>query len=287
MNSEKVRKTFQFAVAASITMTTLLLILIVFGFVSIHKSNVAITEKLNSLSETNVVAERGSSNAGADDVSESIQKGIEAYFQKQVEKKKEELFGGYQKAEEFLENKKRIYGNPNARFTIVEYSDLECPFCKQFHSTPKELVDASGGNINWEWQDFPLSMHGQVAMEGHYAAYCVNKHEGNRAFWVFIDQFFEKTGTNGQGVSDLDGLLVSVGANPGEIKSCMRTNEPREALSNSLDKGTQRGVRGTPASFIVDNRTGNSHRLDGAQPAQSIASVIRQMYEAEKETKGE
>src|SRR3990167_8218763 len=48
-----------------------------------------------------------------------------------------------------------IFGNPEASIKIVEYSDTECPFCKTFHYTMKQVVDAYGGQVAWVYRHFP------------------------------------------------------------------------------------------------------------------------------------
>ena len=51
-----------------------------------------------------------------------------------------------------------IRGNPNAPIVIVEYSDFDCPFCKNFHSTMNQVMSSYGaeGNVAWVYRHFPL-----------------------------------------------------------------------------------------------------------------------------------
>ena len=52
-----------------------------------------------------------------------------------------------------------IRGNPNAPIIIVEYSDFECPFCKQYHQTLRRIVEEFGkdGKVAWVFRHFPIS----------------------------------------------------------------------------------------------------------------------------------
>jgi hypothetical protein len=80
-----------------------------------------------------------------------------------------------------------IIGNPNAPIVMVEYSDLECPFCKKFGVTAKKIVDESNGQVAWVYRHW-IVHPGALPKAG--AAECVAKIKGNDAFWKYIDLVF-------------------------------------------------------------------------------------------------
>jgi len=80
-----------------------------------------------------------------------------------------------------------MLGNPDAKITIIEYSDYECPFCKRFHPTIERIVKESGGNVNWIYRHYPLH---QNSFERLIAAECVAQLKGNDAFWKYSDLLF-------------------------------------------------------------------------------------------------
>lgn len=87
-------------------------------------------------------------------------------------------------------------GDPSAALTIIEYSDLECPFCKTFHATMQRVFDAYPGQIYWVYRHFPLdSIHPKARKEAE-AAECAGELKGNDAFWKYIDTLFEQTPSN-------------------------------------------------------------------------------------------
>jgi len=61
---------------------------------------------------------------------------------------------------------------------IIVYSDFECPFCSQFHTTVKEVVDASNGELMWVYRNFPLKEIHPDATKKAIAAECVAKVAG-------------------------------------------------------------------------------------------------------------
>ena len=80
-----------------------------------------------------------------------------------------------------------IVGNPNAPILVIEYSDLECPYCKRFGATMKEVVAESNGNVAWiyrHWVVHPTALPKTAASE------CVSKLKGSEAFWKYIDLVF-------------------------------------------------------------------------------------------------
>lgn len=91
-----------------------------------------------------------------------------------------------------------IRGNPNAPITIVEYSDYDCPFCKNFHDTMKLIMDDYGvtGKVAWVYRQFPLAQLHPNAPRISEAAYCVGELGGDEAFWTFSDLVFSERDVN-------------------------------------------------------------------------------------------
>jgi protein-disulfide isomerase len=80
-----------------------------------------------------------------------------------------------------------IIGNIDAPIVIVEYSDLECPYCKRFNGVMKEIVAESNGNVAWVYRHW-IVHQGALAKAG--ASECVAKLKGNDAFWKYVDLVF-------------------------------------------------------------------------------------------------
>lgn len=207
----------------------------------------------------------------------AVQKALEHFVQQKREQVIQAKYAKYASAPEQVPDDKRIYGNLNARFTLVEFSDLECPFCKKFHDTPKEVVDASNGNINWQWKHLPLSFHNPAAEKEALAAECVAEQKGNRGFWVFLEEVFAKSQGNGGGVPNLAEVIESVGADASLVRECLASGRYDLKIAADVKQATENGISGTPATFIVDNQTGKIQLIRGAQPSQAIAAIIRKM----------
>lgn len=83
-----------------------------------------------------------------------------------------------------------VLGESNAPITIIEYSDLECPFCIRFHDTQTTIMKEYAGKVKWVHRHFPLDFH-PSAKPYAYAAECAAEIGGNDAFWKMVDYIFK------------------------------------------------------------------------------------------------
>jgi len=91
------------------------------------------------------------------------------------------------------------FGNANASVRIIEYSDYECPYCKVFQATLKQIVDESNGSISWTYRHWPIHQNSFVKL---IAAECVTQIKGNDAFWEYSDLLFGLLKTESESVTN-------------------------------------------------------------------------------------
>lgn len=168
-----------------------------------------------------------------------------------------------------------IRGKPDAPVTLVEYSDFECPFCKRFHGTLKELVDKSGGKVRWVYRHFPLvEIHSKAPREAA-ASECAAELGGNGAFWKFADRFFELTPSNNK--TEIDAVLPRVardiGLDEARFASCLASGRHTRRVEEDRQNALATGGRGTPWSIIVSKR-GKTYALSGAQPYAAVRRLV-------------
>jgi len=177
-----------------------------------------------------------------------------------------------------ITNEDHIRGNPNAPVKIVEYSDMECPFCKGFHSTMQQIMDEyeKDGKVAWVYRHFPLdSIHPVKARAEAVAAECANELGGNDAFWKFTNRFFEVTPSNNQ--TDIETVLPQIareiGINESQFAACLESGKYDERIQNDLDNAVATGGNGTPWSIVV-TASGKKYPLSGAQPYEAVKQLI-------------
>lgn len=214
------------------------------------------------------LADTQSQGVNQENFHEAVTKSIETYIATSQQKQVQDKLDAFSAAPEEPIGDKWIYGNPKARFTLVEYADTECGYCKKFHSTPKGIVDASKGNVNWQFKH--LAILGTTSVRKAEAAECVGEQLGNRAFWAFMNDVYHTSG-------DITSLARGVGANNQEFQSCIAEGRYRQQILDDAEYAKSQGLTGTPATMVVDNQTGRMQLLGGAQPAQAFLQVMRQM----------
>lgn len=173
--------------------------------------------------------------------------------------------------------KDHMLGNPNAPIVLVEYSDTECPFCKSFHATTKQIMDQYGkdGNVALVYRHFPLdSIHPKARKEAE-GAECANELGGNDKFWAYIDKIFEITPSN----NGLDPKLISqtakdIGLDSAKFDACLNSGKYAAHIEEDFQGGLKAGVTGTPSTFAIIKKTGEQTMIPGAQPFATVKAFI-------------
>lgn len=168
-----------------------------------------------------------------------------------------------------------VKGNRNATVALVEYSDMECPFCKRFHPTAQQIVDTYKDKVMWVYRHYPLSFHANAQKQAE-AAECAGELGGNDAFWKYTDAVYEKTQSGGTGFA-LDALVPLAkeqGLNESRFKTCLDSGKHAQKVKDQMDAGTKAGISGTPGNVIVNVKTGKTRLIAGALPFDQIKPII-------------
>lgn len=162
-----------------------------------------------------------------------------------------------------------ILGSSNAPVVVIEYSDLECPFCKIFHETMHTAVKEYRGKVAWAYRHLPLSsLHPKAAKEAE-ASECAAELGGNDVFWKYIDRIFEVTpSNNGLDLDLLPAIAKEVGIDVEKFNECLSSGRHAGLVAASVDEAGKAGARGTPYSIVVA-KNGEKFVIPGALPFKS------------------
>ena len=170
--------------------------------------------------------------------------------------------------------KDHIIGDRNAELVIVEYSDTECPFCKTFHKTMKEVVQNYDGKVAWVYRHFPIAqLHSKASKEAE-ATECAAELGGNQAFWKYLDKIFETTNSNNSlDPNELPKIATAIGLDGNAFNACLSSSRYAELVKKSVEEAIKAGALGTPYSVIV-TRDGQKILINGAEPLTMIKAKI-------------
>lgn len=84
-----------------------------------------------------------------------------------------------------------IRGSNNAKITVVEYSDYDCPFCSRFHTTMQQVLSEYEGDVRWVYRHYPIPQLHPNANKMSQASECIADQNGEEAFWKFSDAYYE------------------------------------------------------------------------------------------------
>ncbi len=157
-----------------------------------------------------------------------------------------------------------VRGPASAPIQLVEFSDFECPYCKQLEPVLTRLRDKYGDRIRLVWKDFPLPIHSQ-ARGAAEAARCAGD-QGH--FWEYHDLLF----ANQQSLAP-DGLKRHAGTMELDLDrfaACLDQGTHRAEVTADLEEGTRQGIEATPTVFI------NGRPVIGAQPFEAYERIIQE-----------
>lgn len=180
-----------------------------------------------------------------------------------------------------------IYGAATARYTLVEMTDTECPYCREHFPVLKGLIDSSGGHINAALLHVPA--HGEASRNQALAIECAGEQGGSEAAWKYAESVFQNTPSNGKGVAgSLTGLATGLGLDGKRFAACLDSIEAVDRVKADLDQALKLGITQTPSTLVVDNETGQSLVLQGAHAGrdeilQALASLSGQSKGADHE----
>lgn len=169
-----------------------------------------------------------------------------------------------------------VYGEKNAPVRIVEFSDLQCPFCARLHVTLEQVVARMGGQVSWEYRHFPLASHPRAMPAAEFAE-CVGKLKGSDTFFVYLSTLFG----NQNDLSDeyLLSEALSLGVSEEKLRVCLTDTATKEQIAADQDLAIALGGQGTPFSLVLFPG-GKYEVVRGALPEEYWISLIQNYRES-------
>ncbi|PYV79886.1 MAG: hypothetical protein DMG93_20105 [Acidobacteria bacterium] len=159
---------------------------------------------------------------------------------------------------------KRLRGNPKASVMIVEFSDYQCPYCRQVEPVIKSVLAKYGDKVSLSYRDLPLR---QIHAQAQIAAEASRCAEEQGKFWEYHDQLFNGSKLDHDALVDYARTLK---LDDKQFDSCLTGEKYKTEIDQDLREGMQAGITGTPGFFI------NGVALSGSLPEESFATIINE-----------
>lgn len=162
-----------------------------------------------------------------------------------------------------------VKGSANAPVTIVEFSDLECPFCKQESSSLRQLMSEDPGKVRLVFKFYPLTNIHPWSMQAAEAGVCVAE-QGNQKFWDFEQAVFDAQEqiTPADAAGRLRNFASEAGAALAGYDSCLRSPKTKQAVEASIANGNSVGVQSTPTLYV------NGRMIPGAIQSAELKLLV-------------
>lgn len=161
------------------------------------------------------------------------------------------------------EERDHIRGPQDASVTLVEYGDLECPYCGRAETVVRELL-SDFGDLRYVWRHLPLNdvhPHAQMAAEASEAAGAQGK------FWEMHDTMLAHQ--SNLTLRDILGYAQDLGLDIDQFKTAVRKRKGSGRIAEDVESADLSGVSGTPTFFI------NGHRHQDAYDIETLSKAVR------------
>ncbi|MCX6816146.1 MAG: DsbA family protein [Candidatus Aenigmarchaeota archaeon] len=164
-----------------------------------------------------------------------------------------------------------LQGDANAKVTIIEFSDFQCPFCERFYTQTLPQIETDyikTGKVNLVFRNWPLPMHEQATP----AANAIECAEEQGKFWEYHNKLFE----NQQSLGDVSfkQWAADLGLDTTKFNSCYDSKKFNYEIQQDLSDGSTAGVTGTPTFFIGNPQKGYQ-AIVGACPYSTFDAALK------------
>ncbi len=171
-------------------------------------------------------------------------------------------------------------GQTGAKIAIIEFSDFECSYCREFHNEGAlsgALATFGSGTVEYLFKALPNPAHQNSEFLAH-AAKCAAKTLSGAAYFEMVDAAFSATGSIGDAISSLALASGSGEIDRAAFESCADSRETAEATEKDVGQGVFLRVRSTPSLVIANLRNGRYSLLEGktdqARIEREISAVL-------------
>jgi protein-disulfide isomerase len=157
-----------------------------------------------------------------------------------------------------------VRGPADARVTVLEYGDYECPFCRGAARDVRRMLDSHPGLIRFVFRNFPIPQlhpHAEQAAEAAEAAAAQGE------FWNMYELLL--TPSSGLDLASLLDYAARLSLDLGRFRDDVTTNAHAARIERDIKEGIRNGVNATPKFYV------NGERIDGKVPLEGLVAAVQ------------
>ncbi len=167
-----------------------------------------------------------------------------------------------------VDDSSRVFGNAQAKITVVEYADFQCPACGMAHQSLKELKKRKGDQIQFHYKHMPLDFHPMAMPAAQY--FEAIKLQDSKKAYAFYNYLFE----NQRQMKDeafLKKAAQTVKADMKRLSADIKSEKVQRRIEQDMEEFHKFGYTGTPVVLI------NGVSMSGAQPVERLEDMIERL----------
>lgn len=166
-----------------------------------------------------------------------------------------------------IDEKRAMHGPKDAKVTIVEYTDFECPYCSRGFQTIKQVLKQYPKEVRVLIKHLPLDFHPKALPAAKY--YEALRMQSNDLALKFHDELFTNQETmKSKGEEYMKSVAKKIGANMQQLSKNISDDKIQQIINADIEEAKKFGISGTPG-FII-----NGVSLKGAYPAEEFQKII-------------
>jgi protein-disulfide isomerase len=158
-----------------------------------------------------------------------------------------------------------VKGNADAKVTLIEYSDFQCPYCLRHKGTTDQIIKDYGDKVRLVFRQFPLTSIHPEAEKAAEASECAAE-QGK--FWEMYEKIFADNEAGTMSVAKWKEEAKNLKLNTSKFNDCLDSGKYSNKISQQAADGSAAGVEGTPATFV------NGELVSGALPYDQFKQII-------------
>ena len=166
------------------------------------------------------------------------------------------------------------FADKQGNILVLSYVDFLCSYCKKLHEAETlEQLSQENEDVSVVLKSIPLFWEQSEA--GAHGAYCAAQFGGAEKYYAYVEKAFSKQATS---ESDVIALAKEIGLDEAQFSGCLSSADTESAVSEIFPAASRKfEITGTPASVIINTKTGKYEVIPGAYPKSYFEEVIKKV----------